>query len=139
MALSQISAFLNAVPTNTEPQWVLTENGMEQAEIWSGWRKSWEGENEWESSQHPQGKTLGYTALVSENKGGSYHREKWRRAPKPRHESFRGPSIWEEYWGDMQKVCRKGWINPTSPSPNAEPVWSTEKQSAQLSSYQKTK
>lgn len=45
----------------------------------------------------PQGKTLGYTALVSENKGGSYHREKWRRAPKPRHESFRGPSIWEEY------------------------------------------
>lgn len=50
-----------------------------------------------------------------------------------------GPSTREEYWGDIQKVCRKGWINPASSSPNAEPIWPTEKKSAQLSSYQKTR
>lgn len=50
--------------------------------------KSWEGENEWESSRHPWGKTTGYTAIASGNKAGSYHREKWRRAPNPGRGSF---------------------------------------------------
>lgn len=86
---SQISAPLNVAPTNTEPQGVLIENRMEQAEIWSGWRKSW-GRKEWVRALSTPGVRIQGTQAL-------HHRTDWvpttvrsgRRVPNYRHESFR--------------------------------------------------
>lgn len=111
VAWSQISAFLDAVHASTELQWVLTENGTEQA-----------GENPGRERMGeflPEGKAEGHQTLYTTASGGLLTRA--------------------EYWGAIQKVCRKGCINSASSSPNAEALWSTEELSAQPSSSRKTR